>query len=229
MTSRGAIERKLAREIAARKQAELLLEQKSLELHEANQQLNLVLSELKRQSHIDLHKLQFESQINETLLYFGRAFLGRTLNDGLIMSLLERLESSFALGLCGVFLVSGSVSTVKESQFGSTATTDVQGIRPFAVWHDTVLSLPLEVDHRLVGELSVKVLDQDIEADFVVSQLRLVSDLLCSAINRQIILTSNQQPAGKRSRRRVRKGHERIRCHDKPRTANPFKWFTWQC
>ncbi len=193
MASQGAIERKLAREIAARKQAELLLEQKSLELYEANEQLNLVLSELKRQTHIDLHKLQFEEQINETLLYFGRAFLGRTLDDGLLASLLERLDASSALGHSGVFLVCDTVLTVKASQFGSSKTKSTEAIKPFVVWQGAQLSLPLEVDHQVVGELSVEILDQDIEAEFIVSQLRLVADLLCSAINRQIILTSNQQ------------------------------------
>ena len=193
MASQGAIERKLAREIAARKQAELLLEQKSLELYEANEQLNLVLSELKRQTHIDLHKLQFEEHINETQLYFGRAFLGRTLDDGLLSNLLERLDTSSALQHSGIFLACETVLTVKANQFGSSNTKSTETIKPFAVWQESQLSLPLEVDHQIVGELSVTVVDQDIDAEFIVSQLRLIADLLCSAINRQIILTSNQQ------------------------------------
>ncbi|NOH72259.1 response regulator [Vibrio pectenicida] len=193
MSSQGAIERKLIREIAARKQAELLLEQKSLELYEANQQLHLVLGELQRQTHIDLHKLQFEEQINETLLYFGRAFLSRTLDDGLLASLLERLDTSSALCSSGVFLTLDTVSTVKASQFGCSKTENVESIKPFAEWKEDQLSIPLEVEHEVVGEISVLVVDKDIEADFIVSQIRLIADILCSAINRQIILTSNQQ------------------------------------
>ena len=193
MRSQGAIERKLIREIAARKQAELLLEQKSLELYEANQQLHLVLGELQRQTHIDLHKLQFEEQINETLLYFGRAFLSRTLDDGLLASLLERLDASSALCSSGVFLTLDTVSTVKASQFGCSKTGNVESIKPFAEWKEGQLSIPLEVEHEVVGEISVLIVDKDIEADFVVSQIRLIADILCSAINRQIILTSNQQ------------------------------------
>ena len=104
MSSESALERKLAREIAARKQAELLLEQKSLELYEANEHLKLVLTQLKRQTHKDLHKLAFEEQINETLIHFGRAFLSRTLDDGLLSNLLERLDSSSALTESGLFL-----------------------------------------------------------------------------------------------------------------------------
>ncbi|RSD32569.1 ATP-binding protein [Vibrio pectenicida] len=193
MSSQGAIERKLIREIASRKQAELLLEQKSLELYEANQQLHLVLGELQRQTHIDLHKLQFEEQINETLLYFGRAFLSRTLDDGLLASLLERLDTSSALCSSGVFLTLDTVSTVKASQFGCSQTENVESIKPFAEWKEDQLSIPLEVEHEVVGEISVLVVDKDIEADFIVSQIRLIADILCSAINRQIILTSNQQ------------------------------------
>ncbi|MBU2898245.1 ATP-binding protein [Vibrio hepatarius] len=193
MSSQGAIERKLIREIAARKQAELLLEKKSFELYEANQQLHLVLGELQRQTNIDLHKLQFEEQINETLLYFGRAFLSRTLDDGLLASLLERLDASSALCNSGVFLTLDTVSTVKASQFGCIKTENVEAIKPFAEWKDGQLSIPLEAEHEVVGEISVLVVDKDIDADFVVSQVRLIADILCSAINRQIILTSNEQ------------------------------------
>ncbi|MEF1292192.1 hybrid sensor histidine kinase/response regulator, partial [Vibrio sp. M260118] len=73
MADQSALERKLAREVAARKEAEALLEGKSLELYEANQQLQLVLSQLKRQNLEDLYKLEFEQQINEALIHFGRA------------------------------------------------------------------------------------------------------------------------------------------------------------
>ncbi|MCG9599137.1 ATP-binding protein [Vibrio sp. Isolate25] len=193
MSSQSALERKLAREIAARKQAELLLEQKSLELYEANEHLKLVLTQLKRQTHKDLHKLAFEEQINETLIHFGRAFLSRTLDDGLLSSLLERLDSSSALTKSGLYIVPDVVSTVHDSHFGCVQREHIDAIKPYAYWEDERVSLPLEVDHQVVGELSVLTKDHDIDAEFIVSQMRLVADLLCSAISRQIMLTSNQE------------------------------------
>ncbi|WP_281628896.1 ATP-binding protein [Vibrio sp. St2] len=193
MSNGSALERKLAREIAARKQAELLLEQKSLELYEANEHLKLVLTQLKRQTHKDLHKLAFEEQINETLIHFGRAFLSRTLDDGLLSNLLERLDSSSALTESGLFLATDIVSTIHDSRFGHAQRDKVDEVKPYAFWEEDRVSLPLEIDHKVVGELSVLTEDQDIEEEFVVSQMRLVADLLCSAISRQIMLTNTQE------------------------------------
>lgn len=193
MSSDSALERKLARERAAREQAEQLLEKKSLELYEANQQLELVLSQLKRQTHKDLHKLEFEQQINEALIHFGRAFLSRTLDDGLISSLLERLESSSALSQANLYLEEGLVTTVVSNKFGGVEKVDLQRVKPYAIWDESLLKLPVEVDHKVVGELSVLVVGEEISRDFVVSQMLLVGELLCSAISRQIIVTSNQE------------------------------------
>ena len=193
MSNQSALERKIAREIAARKQAELLLEQKSLELYEANEHLKLVITQLKRQTHKDLHKLAFEEQINEILIHFGRAFLSRTLDDGLLSNLLERLDSSSALTESGLFLAPGIASTIHDSHFGYQQRDTIDGIKPYAYWQEERLSLPLEVDHQVVGELSVFTEDHDIEPEFIVSQMRLVADLLCSAISRQIMLTNTQE------------------------------------
>ncbi|MER2496385.1 ATP-binding protein [Vibrio neptunius] len=193
MSNQSALERKIAREIAARKQAELLLEQKSLELYEANEHLKLVLTQLKRQTHKDLHKLAFEEQINEILIHFGRAFLSRMLDDGLLSNLLERLDSSSALTESGLFLDPGIASTIHDSHFGYQQRDTIDGIKPYAYWQEERLSLPLEVDHQVVGELSVFTEDHDIEPEFIVSQMRLVADLLCSAISRQIMLTNTQE------------------------------------
>lgn len=189
----SALERKLAREVAARKQAEQLLENKSFELYEANQQLELVLTQLKRQTRSDLDKLEFEQQINEALIHFGRAFLSRTLDDGLISSLLERLKSSTAIEHAGLFIEHDLVDTLVGTEFGSANARDITLVKPYAIWVDDVLRLPIEVEHRVVGELSVCGVDSGIDRDFVVSQMMLVGELLCSAISRQIIVASHQE------------------------------------
>lgn len=193
MDSPSPLERKLAREIAARKQAEKLLENKSLELYEANQQLQLVLAQLKKQTHKDLRKLDFEQQINEALIHFGRAFLSRTLDDGLIANFLERIQSSSVILRAGVFISPNLLSTVIADQFGHGSQTTLESIKPYAVWDETTLRLPLEVDYAVIGELCVEVEPSVIEADFIESQIALVGELLCNAISRQLIMTSNQE------------------------------------
>ncbi|MDC5821549.1 ATP-binding protein [Vibrio europaeus] len=187
------LERKLAREIAARKQAEALLEQKSLELYESNQHLKLVLTQLKRQTHSDLHKLEFEQHISEALIHFGRAFLSRTLDDGLIANLLERLTASSALSGVGLYTEPELMNSVIGNVFGSAQYKDLSLVKPYAIWHSNSLKLPLEVEHRIVGELTVDLTGEDIDREFVVNQLLLVAELLCSAISRQLIVTSNQE------------------------------------
>ncbi|NOI80787.1 response regulator [Vibrio tubiashii] len=187
------LERKLAREIAARKQAEALLEQKSLELYESNQHLKLVLTQLKRQTHSDLHKLEFEQHISEALIHFGRAFLSRTLDDGLIANLLERLAASSALSGVGLYIEPELMNSVIGNVFGSAEVKELSVVKPYAIWHSNSLKLPIEVEHKIVGELSVYLISEDIDREFVVNQLLLVAELLCSAISRQLIVTSNQE------------------------------------
>jgi len=193
MANDSPLERKLAREIAARKEAETLLEKKSLELYETNQQLQLVLTQLKRQNLQDLNKLEFEQQINEALIHFGRAFLSRTLDDGLISSLLKCLESSSALEKVHLFIKESLLTSLMSSEFGASLGTDIANIKPYAIWNENILSLPIEVDHKSVGILSVLVNEEGISRDFVVSQMLLVGELLCSAISRQIILSRHQE------------------------------------
>lgn len=74
MTGSSSLERKLKREVASRKAAEQLLEQKSLELYESNQQLSVALKKLELKSKKDLRKFEFEEQIDATLIKFGRTF-----------------------------------------------------------------------------------------------------------------------------------------------------------
>lgn len=193
MAAGSPLERKLAREVASRKEAERLLEQKSLQLYEANQHLELVLSQLKQQTRQDLHKLQFEQQISEALIHFGRAFLSRPLDDGLISSLLERLESSFALSTANLTIEENLITTVVSYQFGEASPTTIEQVQPYPVWKETLLKLPIEVDHKVVGELSVIKDDVDVSDEFITSQMLLVGELLCNAISRQIILTKNQE------------------------------------
>ncbi|ANS85664.1 Signal transduction histidine-protein kinase [Vibrio scophthalmi] len=192
MDSSSALERKVARERAARKAAESLLEQKSLELYEANQQLKLVLGQLESQNLQGLQKLEFEGHISETLIHFGRAFLTRTLDDGLLSSFLERLSACSVIYGIQFHLVPATLSTVLGSEFG-VMQSFVSEPKKNEYWQGNILHLPLEVDHKLIGQLCVDVDLSDIEPRFISSQLTLVVELLCSAISRQLMVEKTQQ------------------------------------
>lgn len=202
------LERKLKREMAARKEAERLLESKSLELYKANQQLELVLTQLKHQTRCDLDKLEFEQQINQALIHYGRAFLSRTLDDGMISSLLERLNSTNVVSNSGLIIEGDLISTIVGREFGKVTQQELSSIKPYSSWQDDVLHVPIEVDRKTVGELTVQISDSDIERDFVTSQIVLVGDLLCSAISRQIIVTRHQ--------------HARSRAEESERSTKEF-------
>lgn len=197
MDSSSALERKVARERTARKAAESLLEQKSLELYEANQQLKLVLGQLETQNLQGLKKLEFEGHINETLIHFGRAFLTRTLDDGLLSSFLERLSASALVYGIQLSISENTLSTVLAREFGSLPSLVpkpvLTSIHPQELWQGSVIYIPLEVEHKLLGQLCVDVDVSDIEPRFISSQLTLVVELLCSAISRQLMVEKTQQ------------------------------------
>ncbi|EGU37688.1 hypothetical protein VII00023_07089 [Vibrio ichthyoenteri ATCC 700023] len=183
----------MARETARRKQAELLLEQKSLELYEANQQLKLVLSQLESQNLQGLKKLEFEGHISESLIHFGRAFLTRTLDDGLLSSFLERLQACSLIYGMRLNLEPETLTTVIASEFGCSESSFEQSLGEGEVWQGNTIRLPLEVERNVIGSLCVDVDLTDIEPRFISSQMTLVVELLCSAIGRQLMIAKTLQ------------------------------------
>ncbi|RJX68361.1 response regulator [Vibrio sinensis] len=186
------LQRKLQREKSARHQAEMLLEQKSLELYEANEQLKLVLGQLERQNVEGLRKLEFEAHINKALIYFGRAFLTRTLDDGLLSSLLRRLSSNNVINTVFLRLDTELFSTIIGERFGDGIILHGDFTQHVS-WQDNDLFMPLSVENQVIGELVVNVGESLIERDFIASQIAPVVDLLCSALSRQIMMTNMQE------------------------------------
>ncbi|OLQ90267.1 hybrid sensor histidine kinase/response regulator [Vibrio panuliri] len=188
MTS-SALERKIAREKAARKQAETLLEQKSLELYEANQQLKLVLDQLESQNLKGLQKLELEGYISASLIHFGRSFLSRTLDDGLLSSFIERIRACSLVASATLRLQTNLIPSVLSVQFGNPFNNDSDDWVVNTTWSDSTLCLPIKVESGVVGEFRVQVFTSDIEANFIQSQIELVVELICSAISRQLMVT----------------------------------------
>ncbi|MEZ8482989.1 ATP-binding protein [Vibrio splendidus] len=191
MDPASAIEKKLKRQIAARKAAEALLEQKSLELFEANQQLELALRQLEKRSNANIRRIEFQEQIDNLLIDFGRAFLRNDLDDVMLSQLTMNVTNSYLIEASRLILPPKLIPQLHTYDYGDEAVEVVEQYIQEPHWQGNLLTVPLEVEKVIVGALIVKVrlLDQDYE--FIQSQLLLVTDLICSALTHQLAINRN--------------------------------------
>ncbi|MGF1850594.1 ATP-binding protein [Vibrio satsumensis] len=187
----SALEKKLKRQIASRKVAEALLEQKSLELFEANQQLELALRQLEKRSNANLRRIEFQEQIDNLLIDFGRTFLMNDLDDVMLSQLTANVTNSYLIEGSRLILPPKLLPQLKTYDYGDEAVEVLDQDIQEPHWQGCLLTVPLEVEKVIVGALIVKVrlLDQDYE--FIQSQLVLVTDLICSALTHQLAINRN--------------------------------------
>ncbi len=188
MTGNSSLERKLKREIASRKAAELLLEQKSYELYESTQKLSVALKKLELRSESDLRKFEFEEKIDATLIRFGRTFLSSTFDETMIASFLEQLTSNSVITASYLYLDPVQLTSLRRHHFGHL---DLKSDKPIARtpnWQKEALHLPIIIDERVVGELIFSVSLEQIEQAFISKQMELVSDLVHGVISRHLSL-----------------------------------------
>lgn len=182
MPSSSAIERKLKREIAARKAAEALLEQKSLELFNANQQLEVALKQTEARSEASFLRLEFQQKIERILIHFGRTFLRTNLDDVLVIELVNQLSDITDDVACSIELPDKPVPTLKKSQY------QTKSYLVLVEKDDIARScVPIELEQDVIGKLELAVDESTFDMDFVSSQMSLVCELLSSSITRQII------------------------------------------
>ncbi|EOX3958006.1 ATP-binding protein [Vibrio alginolyticus] len=188
MTGSSSLERKLKREVASRKAAEQLLEQKSLELYESNQQLSVALKKLELKSKKDLRKFEFEEQIDATLIKFGRTFLSSTFDEAMIASFIEQLTSNSIISAAYLFLDAIKLSSLRRHHFGHLQLRHNNEILTSPNWQGENLHLPVIIDGETVGELIFSVLQDQIDQSFISKQMELVSDLVHGVIGRHLSL-----------------------------------------
>ncbi|HBC3523773.1 TPA: response regulator [Vibrio alginolyticus] len=188
MTGSSSLERKLKREVASRKAAEQLLEQKSLELYESNQQLSVALKKLELKSKKDLRKFEFEEQIDATLIKFGRTFLSSTFDEAMIASFIEQLTSNSITSAAYLFLDATKLSSLRRHHFGHLQLRHNNEIFTTPNWQGENLHLPVIIDGETVGELIFSVLQDQIDQSFISKQMELVSDLVHGVIGRHLSL-----------------------------------------
>ncbi|EKK7176656.1 response regulator [Vibrio alginolyticus] len=188
MTGSSSLERKLKREVSSRKAAEQLLEQKSLELYESNQQLSVALKKLELKSKKDLRKFEFEEQIDATLIKFGRTFLSSTFDEAMIASFIEQLTSNSIISAAYLFLDATKLSSLRRHHFGHIQLRHNNEIFTTPNWQGENLHLPVIIDGETVGELIFSVLQDQIDQSFISKQMELVSDLVHGVIGRHLSL-----------------------------------------
>ncbi len=188
MAGSSSLERKLKREVASRKAAEQLLEQKSLELYESNQQLSVALKKLELKSKKDLRKFEFEEQIDATLIKFGRTFLSSTFDEAMIASFIEQLTSNSIISAAYLFLDATKLSSLRRHHFGHLQLRHNNEILTSPNWQGENLHLPVIIDGETVGELIFSVLQDQIDQSFISKQMELVSDLVHGVIGRHLSL-----------------------------------------
>ncbi len=188
MAGSSSLERKLKREVASRKAAETLLEQKSLELYEANQQLSVALKKLEMQSEHDLRKFEFEEQIDATLIKFGRTFLSSTFDETMIASFLEQLTSNSVVSGAYLYLSDTHLSSLRRHQFGHLNLAHDAPIDAKPRWQAQKLYLPIIIDSMILGELVFSVDLEQVDQEFISKQMVLVSDLVHGVISRHLSL-----------------------------------------
>lgn len=187
----SALEKKLKRQIAARKAAEALLEQKSLELFEANQQLELALRQLEKRSNANIRRIEFQEQIDNLLIDFGRAFLRNDLDDVMLSELTTNVTNSYLIETSRLILPSKLLPQLQTYDYGDASIGDFDQEIEETQWKGELLTVPLEVEKVIVGGLIVKANLSDQDAEFIESQLLLVTDLICSAITHQLAINRN--------------------------------------
>ncbi len=178
------LDRKLKREIAARKQAEHLLEAKSHELFSTNQKLETALQALEKTSAHNLKKLDFQSKIDAILIDFGRTFL--------IQKLDEVILNNFSHRICDNSVVESSRLTLNKNCnlhltiycFGNFNIEYVECAKP--QWQYNLLHIPLSLNNQSIGTLSVKVKDYDSFQETIQNSMTLVAELLRNAISHQL-------------------------------------------
>jgi signal transduction histidine kinase len=182
MPSSSAIERKLKREIAARKAAEVLLEQKSLELFNANQQLEVALKQTEARSEASFKRLEFQQKIERILIHFGRIFLRANLDDVLVVDLVNQLSEVTEDVACAIALPSELLPAVTQSHYQTTKYAQL-----IVAEGCTTSCISIELEQKVIGKLELGVIEATFDMDFVNSQMSLVCELLASSINRQVI------------------------------------------
>jgi signal transduction histidine kinase/CheY-like chemotaxis protein len=181
--SDSLIERKLKREVASRKAAEQLLEEKSLQLFSTNQQLEVALKQLEQRSLESFQRLEFKEKIERILIHFGRAFLRGDVDDILILDLLSQLNKVSDDIECELRVDIDLLPSLTQGIYYSSKLRDVDGS---LLSQAADFVIPLETESGRIGEFRALIKGHNMDVGFVRSQMLIVFEQVASAIARQV-------------------------------------------
>jgi two-component system, sensor histidine kinase len=191
--SNSLLEKKITRAIAARKEAEALLEQKSYELYVKNKQLSVAVQQLEKQSQIDLVKIEFENDIDALLIRYGSEFLHHTLDDTLLSIFLTQLhQNSVILSIYFSFDRQQSDGSITQHEFGNKELLIFQQSSDSESWSEDCFCCRLQIARRKVGFLIYRVSLDQVDKPCVEKKLKLIGELLRGVIGREIIMQENE-------------------------------------
>lgn len=205
-----ALTKKVQREIASRKAAEALLEQKSLALFETNQKLALAVAQLEKSSAENLIKLEFQNQIDALLIRFGRVFLRTNLDEVILENFTQKLAENNLIRQCGLYIDAPEQLHLTQACFGrldaQQRNSNAQHPQPNKHWQQDRLYLSLAINQEKLGGLCVEINAPELEHSFIERALLLVAELLCGAIHRQHTIYRNieSRKVAERSERSTR-------------------------
>lgn len=182
------LERKLKRESAARKAAEKLLEDKSLELYQLNQQLQLAMSQLEKRSAQHLRKLEFEEYIDKVLISFGRSFLEKKLNEVQLHSLVRRIAYNPVVTDVLLHINVEVFDSLSLSEYGNL---ELQGCEnqlcKMSCWNGERLFLPIMFEGKQAAGFVFVVDSSEVDQDTILNKLTLVGELIRVALIRSLV------------------------------------------
>ncbi|WCE28496.1 ATP-binding protein [Vibrio sp. SCSIO 43137] len=182
------LERKLKRETLARKAAEKLLEDKSLELYQINSQLQSAMKQLEKRSEQHLRKFEFEDHIDRVLISFGHSFLAKKLDEIQLHSFVRQITENP--------LVTDSLLYLNEETFPELpvylyGNTKLQGCENsycrFNCWEENRLFMPIMVERKQVAGF-VFILDtSEVDRETISTKLALIGELIKVALSRSLL------------------------------------------
>ncbi|WP_245907136.1 ATP-binding protein [Photobacterium sanctipauli] len=187
------LEKKIAREKSARRNAERLLEVKSLELFDAKKLIEQSLEKVKAQAESDSELLAYQAKMENMLLEFGRKFLIHPPTEKLIKELADSLVDSIAVRACGVAIhcvpdpsINTEYTSGRQQEWQCPAELDQQK----HIWDENegILWISLNTGDNVTGFFSARLKASGHGLLTIQKHIHLFSEMILSSIDRQLKL-----------------------------------------
>ncbi|WP_375753997.1 response regulator [Vibrio sp. HN007] len=188
MTELNHLERKLKRESAARKEAEKLLENKSLELYQLNQQLQLAMEQLEKRSEQHIRKLEFEEHIDKVLISFGRSFLEKKLSEVQLHTLVRKIAYNPVVLDVLLHINVEVFDSLSTSGYGNLKLKGCENqYCKFSCWDGERLFLPIMYEGKQAAGFVFQVDTSEVDQETILNKLTMIGELIRVALIRSLM------------------------------------------